>query len=150
MSCVIGCPGAGCAAAAWLANPCRSHGNAAWCRCVRAVDVSRRWHILRDGDALTLCRHLPPRFDFAVRALLPRANPLRLAHQIRQDLWRALQSLRGFSPVVALVPEGDGWVVTAGGRSADRIPAPVIARAQAVLNNPNNRARWVRHAREGR
>lgn len=110
------------------------------------MNRKRHWHILRDGDALTVCRHVPPRFDFAARTLLPRANPLRLAHQIRQDLWRALQSLRGFSPVVALVPEGEQWSVTAGGRAARAVPASVIACAQDVLTDADNRARWLRHA----
>ncbi len=107
-----------------------------------------RWHILSDGDTVTLCRHVPPRFDFAVRTRLATGSPKRLAHQIRQDLWRALQDLRGFSPVVELRRAQDGWDVVAGGRAAGRVPQSQIARAQSVLDNPSNRARWGRHAQK--
>ncbi|WP_299687683.1 hypothetical protein [uncultured Tateyamaria sp.] len=112
--------------------------------------MSKRWHILREAGGLTLARQLPPRFDFAVRTTLGPGHALRLAHQIRQDLWRALQSLRGFSPVVRLAPNGTGWDVTAGGRALGVVPAPQIATAQAVLDHPQNRARWTRHAMRGR
>ncbi|KIC50799.1 hypothetical protein [Tateyamaria sp. ANG-S1] len=106
----------------------------------------RHWHILRDNTGFTLCRHLPPRFDFAVCTVLPCGKAIRLAHQIRQDLWRALQNLRGFSPVVRLERAAEGWLVTAGGRAAGPVPAAVVARADAVLNDASNRVRWVRHA----
>ena len=105
-----------------------------------------RFHILRDDGLLTLCRHVPPRFDFAVRTVLPWANPLVLAQQIRQDLWRVLQSVRGFSPVVALRPAPAGWDVSAGGRAMGRVPPTVRERAQRLLDDPNIRTRWVRFA----
>jgi len=108
--------------------------------------MSPRWHILRDGDSLTLARQLPPRLELAVQTTLPPVDPLRLAHQIRQDLWRALQSLRGFSPVVRLDPIPGGWAVTAGGRASHPVADVVFARAAAVLEDPVNRARWVRQA----
>lgn len=110
--------------------------------------MSARWHILREADSVTLARHLPPRLELAVQTTLPRVNPVRLAHQIRQDLWRSLQSLRGFSPVVRLDPVEGGWAVTAGGRAPQPIADAVFARAQAVLDDTSNRARWVRHAGE--
>lgn len=104
------------------------------------------WHILRNGTSVTLCRHLPPRFDFAVRTVLPGGRAVRLAHQIRQDLWRALQELRGFSPVVRLEQGPDGWQVTAGGRASAPVPATIEAQAEAVLNDATSRARWVLNA----
>ena len=97
-----------------------------------------------------LARHLPARFDFAVRTTLGPGNALRLAHQIRQDMWRALQDLRGFSPVVRLEPQAAGWDVTAGGRALGSVPARHMAVAQSVLDCPQNQARWIRHARERR
>lgn len=109
--------------------------------------MSARWHTLREGDSVTLARHLPPRLELAVQTTLPRVHPERLAHQIRQDLWRALQSLRGFSPVVRLDPIPDGWAVTAGGRAPRPVADAIIERARAVLEDPANRARWV--ARSG-
>lgn len=108
--------------------------------------MSKGWHTLRDGDSLTLARQLPPRLELAVQTTLPRVNPERLAHQIRQDLWRALQNVRGFSPVVRLDPTAQGWAVTAGGRAPQPIADAVYERARAVLDDPANRARWVRHA----
>ena len=60
----------------------------------------KRWHILREGDSLTMTRALPVRFDVAAGTTLPGGGRLRLAMQVRQDLWRALQALRGFAPVV--------------------------------------------------
>ncbi|WP_299045585.1 hypothetical protein [uncultured Tateyamaria sp.] len=104
------------------------------------------WHILHEGGRVTLCRHLPPRFDFAVRTMLPGGRAVRLAHQIRQDLWRALQNVRGYSVVVQLDRRADGWQVTAGGHAARAVLAAVVAQAQAVLNDPRNHARWVRSA----
>ena len=105
-----------------------------------------RGHILRDGDSVTLCRQLPPRLELAVQCVLPRVDPVRLAHQIRQDLWRALRNVRGFSPVIRLDPVPDGWAVTAGGRAPGPVANAVYSRAASVLEDPANRARWVRHA----
>ncbi|MEL6452708.1 MAG: hypothetical protein AAFQ19_15745 [Pseudomonadota bacterium] len=108
--------------------------------------MSAGWHILREGDSLTLARRLPPKLHLAVQTVLPPCNPLRLAHQIRQDLWRALQLVRGYSPVVRLDPLPEGWAVTAGGPVAGPVPAALSARAAAVLDDAANRARWVRQA----
>ena len=108
--------------------------------------MKKRWHINSEGGAVTLCRQLPPRFDFAVQTQLPHGLPHRLAHQIRQDLWRALQNVRGFSPVVKLEPLATGWRVTAGGRSMGQVAPATLARAEAVLNDARNRARWLRNA----
>ncbi|MEM6760552.1 MAG: hypothetical protein AAF601_13835 [Pseudomonadota bacterium] len=106
-----------------------------------------RWHILRDGARVTLARQVPARFDFAVTATLGQGDPVKLAQQIRQDLWRALQRVRGFSPVVELTPATQGWSVRAGGRVSGRLSARDWARAQAVLDSGTNQQRWVRFAR---
>lgn len=104
------------------------------------------WHILREGAALTLCRQAPARFDVAVSVELPAGDPLRLAHQVRQDMWRKLQSLRGFSPVVEVTPKGHGLRVRAGGQVLGRVPSNAAGLITDVLENPLNRARWLRHA----
>ncbi|EAQ02756.1 hypothetical protein OB2597_15280 [Pseudooceanicola batsensis HTCC2597] len=108
------------------------------------------WHILRQDDALTVARHLPPRFDVAAAADLPAARALslrRLAQQVRQDIWRALRNLRGFSPVVRVTDLGRVLRIEAGGRLADPRRAggagDVLA---AVLSDPANHGRWLRHA----
>lgn len=111
-----------------------------------------RWCLTRDGDVLTLSRRLPVRFDILVTADLPvtgrRVSRARLAHQLRQDVWRLLQDMRGFCPVVRIERSEDVLRVTVGGTLAQR-PAPV-ARAEAYLSDlladPAHRARWMRHA----
>lgn len=104
------------------------------------------WHILREAAALTLCREQPALFDVAVTVDLPAADPLRLAHQIRQDVWRAAQRVRGFSPVVRVETCGAGLRVSAGGRVAGRVPGNLAPRIAAVLDSEANRRRWLNHA----
>jgi hypothetical protein len=107
----------------------------------------RRWHIQQTDAELVLSRRLPARFDVAAEAVLPAADPLRLAQQVRQDMWRALQSLRGFCPVVSVRRDGGRVGIRAGGELAGRVPGNARARIQAVLDHPGNRARWLRFAR---
>ena len=106
-----------------------------------------RWHITHEDGNVTLARHLPARFDVAASANLPPARPERLAHQIRQDMWRALRHVRGFSPVVRLEPTDSGWAVTAGGRALGQLSADVETTIDALLNDTTHRTRWVTHAR---
>lgn len=105
------------------------------------------WHIDQDAERLTLARRLPARFDFAVEARFPFVGRLQLAQQIRQDLWRALQSLRGFSPVVEVSRDADGLNVRAGGQVDAKFSRSYAERrAYDVLTNAANHKRWVRHA----
>lgn len=107
-----------------------------------------RWHILREeGGALTLARHVPARFDISATTRLDRVRMVPLAHQIRQDMWRALQRLRGFSPVVRIEPYEGGLHVTAGGRIDGIVPRGLAQdRIKQVLEHPGNRTRWTRWA----
>ena len=110
--------------------------------------TSRRWHISRDGDALTLARRRGARLDVSVMTTLPDAGRLRVAQQVRQDMWRALQDLRGFSPVVQVRRDAGMLHVTAGGEVAGRyVRDKVEAAIRDVLESPARRARWVAHAR---
>lgn len=106
-----------------------------------------RWHIIREGETLTVTRALPVRFDVSAKTVLPDGSRLRLAHQVRQDMWRRLQGLRGFSPVVQVTRVGDTCHVTAGGRIDAKFPK---ARAEAILtdmlDDARLRARWSAHA----
>ncbi|ALG91138.1 MULTISPECIES: hypothetical protein [Actibacterium] len=108
-----------------------------------------RWHIIREDGALTLARHLPPRFDVMAQTAMPLARKGRLAQQIRQDLWRALRRLRGFTPVVRVEEDGAHLLVRAGGEIRARTfpRAQTQATIEAVLNCPANRARWLANAR---
>lgn len=107
-----------------------------------------RWHMTREGGGVVLARGAE-RFDVAAETRLPAAPPVRIAHQVRQDLWRALRRLRGFAPVVSARPEAGGLRVVAGGAVAGAIPPGTAEAIAAVLENPSNRARWLAHARRG-
>lgn len=107
------------------------------------------WHIERDEDRLTLARHLPARFDFAVEARFPDVGRFKLAQQIRQDLWRALQNMRGYSPVVEVLRDEAGLLVRAGGQVDAKFSRSFAqARAHDVLTDAANHKRWVSHARQ--
>ena len=107
-----------------------------------------RWHVQRDGARLVLARHLPARFDVSAETVLPDAGRERVAQQVRQDMWRALQRQRGFSPVVEVVSGANGLSVRAGGRvDTERFDRKGLeARISALLEAPENRHRWVRMA----
>lgn len=109
--------------------------------------MKTRWHITRGEGELTLSRHRPARFDVKAEATLPMGDPLRLAHQIRQDLWRQLQRLRGFSPVVRLTRVGEMIRVEAGGRVAAPVAPGLAAEIAALLACPARRDRWIAQAR---
>lgn len=109
------------------------------------------WHITRDGDTLTLSRRAAARFDVAASTVLPDGARTAVAHQVRQDMWRALQGVRGFAPAVAVRREAGALYVTAGGQIDGRFAkGHVEATIQQVLDDPARRARWVRHATRGR
>ena len=55
-----------------------------------------------------MARRLPARFDLCVETTLPLMSRRKLALQIRQDMWRVLQNLRGFLPAVSVTRLGDG------------------------------------------
>jgi hypothetical protein len=108
---------------------------------------ARRWHILRDGTSLTLARQVPVRFDIGVEAEFPKLGKLRLAQQVRQDMWRALRDVRGFSPVVLVEERDHGLRLRAGGRVEAPAPrAGLEAKIAAILACPRNRARWAAFA----
>lgn len=111
-----------------------------------------KWHILKTDEGVTLTRRLPVRFDVAAETVLAHGSATRLAHQVRQDMWRALQNLRGFAPVVQVARRHDGMHVKAGGAIAGAIAKTSIeARLADLLSDPKLRARWVGFAsrREG-
>ncbi|QRF68476.1 hypothetical protein GQA70_11440 [Ponticoccus alexandrii] len=95
-----------------------------------------------------LSRQWPPRFDLRVETGFPVANRRRLALQVRQDLWRELKDLRGFSPVVQIDAGDKGIDLVAGGRLQAAATAEVISRLEALLDDPAKRARWMSWALE--
>jgi len=108
--------------------------------------MAKGWHITKSEGQVTVSRQLPARFDVAVQTQLAGGNAARLAMQIRQDLWRALQNVRGFSPVVQITSVDDHMNVQAGGRVMGKVTANLSAEIAAVLENTENRSRWLKCA----
>lgn len=105
------------------------------------------WHRITEGGCFTMARRLPVRFDVAASARFPVMRKERLALQVRQDMWRVLQKLRGFSPVVRVCEVDGALEVTAGGAVEGAFPkAQVEARLAEMLADPERRARWTRWA----
>lgn len=103
----------------------------------------KHWHILRQGDSLTVTRALPVQFDVRAETRMPDGGRLRLAQQVRQDLWRRLQNLRGFAPVVTVTRFGDVLKVVAGGQVASaHDKRHVEACIAEMLDDPQLRLRW--------
>lgn len=104
-----------------------------------------RWHVIETQDgALIVARRWPMRFDLAVGTELPDAGRRWIAHQVRQDVWRALRRLRGFVPAVRVSRRAGGLDITAGGEvdgQFDRGQAE--ARIADILEDRDNRARWL-------
>ena len=105
-----------------------------------------RWHVIEEEDgALVLARCLPARFDLAAETVLAGdVGRRRLAHLVRQDMWRMLRHLRGFQPVVRVARVPGGLHLRAGGAVAGRF-ARKVAEAQiaGLLADPGHRARWT-------
>ncbi|TFL16715.1 hypothetical protein DR046_18665 [Jannaschia formosa] len=93
-----------------------------------------------------MTRRLPLRWDVAASARMPDLGRRRLAHAVRQDLWRMLQDLRGFSPAVEVVRANGLCCVRAGGRVDGRRPPDLPARIIDLLQDPHCRAAWTRSA----
>ncbi len=104
-----------------------------------------RWHILREGATVTVTRRLPVRYDVGLTSVLRRCDrPLRLAQQVRQDLWRAVRDLRGFAPAVTVRMTEAGAEITAGGRVEGPLPrAQVEAAIREMLDDRARQARWL-------
>ncbi len=108
--------------------------------------MAKGWHITKGDGQVTVSRQLPARFDVAATTQLEGGNSVRLATQIRQDLWRALQNLRGFSPVVQITTVEGGVHVEAGGQLLGKVAPNIEVRIASVLENPDNRRRWLKCA----
>ncbi|SDZ52821.1 hypothetical protein SAMN05444004_11940 [Jannaschia faecimaris] len=107
----------------------------------------RGWHFADDGATYAVARRLPVQWDISAQTRLPDMGRRRLAHAVRQDLWRILQRLRGFAPVVTVTRDGQGLSLRAGGSVAGRIPRNAQEQVAALLNDPVKRAAWARTAR---
>ena len=105
------------------------------------------WFEIYDGPCFTLARRLPARFDISREISMPLMFAPRLARQIRQDIWRKLQSIRGFLPVVEITDRGAHLHIRAGGELT--CPAPFERSGERifdVLSNRDNQRRWAAFA----
>jgi hypothetical protein len=105
------------------------------------------WFEIYDGPCFTLARRLPARFDISREISMPLMSAPRLARQIRQDIWRKLQSIRGFLPVVEITDSGAHLHIRAGGELT--CPAPFERSGERifdVLSNRDNQRRWAAFA----
>ena len=105
------------------------------------------WFEIYDGPCFTLARRLPARFDISREISMPLMSAPRLARQIRQDIWRKLQSIRGFLPVVEITDCGAHLHIRAGGELT--CPAPFERSGERifdVLSNRDNQRRWAAFA----
>jgi len=105
------------------------------------------WFEIYDGPCFTLARRLPARFDISREISMPLMSAPRLARQIRQDIWRKLQSIRGFLPVVEITDRGAHLHIRAGGELT--CPAPFERSGERifdVLSNRDNQRRWAAFA----
>ena len=116
-----------------------------------------RWSLVHSDHTTLLCRAgQRPEWAFEVtRTLAGQASAShrsRIAHQVRQDIWRACRNVRGFLPLVEVSTSGDETVIRAGGSLMTRsghVPSLEIKVAR-VLDCAENIARWQRHARRAK
>ncbi len=106
----------------------------------------RGWHISDDGATYVVTRCLPVKWDIFAETRLPDMGRRRLAHAVRQDLWRMLQRLRGYAPIVSVTRAGQGVQLRAGGSVAGSVPPGAQAQIAAMLADPARRAAWQRAA----
>ncbi|WP_306132100.1 hypothetical protein [Roseivivax marinus] len=108
------------------------------------------WYWAEADGALVHARHWPPRFDVSAEGTFPRVSSRKLAVAIRQDLWRKMKRLRGFSPVVTITHNDEFFSVRIGGRVGK---APVSESVQTMLEDlltsPTHRAAWRKWAGRG-
>ncbi|MEL7014122.1 MAG: hypothetical protein AAFO72_12680 [Pseudomonadota bacterium] len=114
----------------------------------KRIKSGKGWHLVRGEGFVLLARRWPARFDVCAMTILPPMRLVPLVHMVRQDIWRALRRLRGFSPVVEARVTDLGVSVTAGGQVSGPLPAKaLVERLRAVLDHAPNRERWHRCAR---
>ena len=104
------------------------------------------WLIDKTDDYVLVTRRKPVRWDISAQTTFPRCHPLRLAHQIRQDVWRQLQRIKGFCPAVE-IKIGEVLEVRAGGRVLRHVPPGASDKVHALLTDSGIRNRWLAFAR---
>ncbi|KMW56109.1 hypothetical protein AIOL_001061 [Candidatus Rhodobacter oscarellae] len=104
------------------------------------------WIVEQSETRVLVTRRKPVRWDVSARAEFPPCKALRLAHQIRQDMWRELQKIKGFCPAVE-VELGEVFQVRAGGRVARHVHPLASEWVEDLLNSNTHRRRWLAYAK---
>ena len=104
------------------------------------------WIIEKTDDSVLVTRRKPVRWDVEATATFPKCHALRLAHQIRQDMWRELQKIKGFCPAVE-VTLGDTFHVRAGGRVARHVHPYANKWVEDLLTSDMHRRRWLAYSK---
>lgn len=107
----------------------------------------RGWFVRDEATSFALARRLPLRWDVVAETRLPDLGRRRLAHAVRQDLWRLFQRVRGFAPVVEVTRDARGVTLRAGGAVSGRVPGGMATKLSDFLTDPRFRAAWARAAR---
>lgn len=114
--------------------------------------MTARWQNIETEAGLLHCRlGVPDRWDVAVERCWGLDAPVsrrRMAQQIRQDTWRAVQRVRGFVPRVLVALDDMHLKIKSGCTMVTGLTAPGLTdRIEDILDNPDNRRRWAAHAR---
>ncbi|MEM8824809.1 MAG: hypothetical protein AAGF30_14480 [Pseudomonadota bacterium] len=110
------------------------------------VRDGRGWFESREGETYAIARRVPVRWDLRVETRLPEMGRRRLAHAVRQDMWRMLRNVRGFQPAVEVTRVADGLRLVAGGAVAGAVPPDAAGRIAWMLDDRGHRAAWARSA----
>ena len=99
------------------------------------------------GDTCLLAKRFPLSFDLLAETNFPVCRPKILALQIRQDIWRLLQNLRGFLPAFEVRVSVFCMHVRAGGQLTCfvHIQSAQI-KLQNMLDDPVYRKLWKDYA----
>ena len=99
------------------------------------------------GDTFVVCKRLPVQFDLLAETNLPPCRSQKLALQIRQDMWRLLQNVRGLLPAVEVTGRETVIYVRAGGQLTCSVHVrSAQAKLQDMLDDPTYRQRWINYA----
>ena len=105
------------------------------------------WFHKQLGDAYFIAKRFPLSFDLLAETNFPVCRPRILALQIRQDMRRLLQNLRGFLPAVEVRVSVFCMHVPAGGQSTCSVHVQSAQfKLQNMLDDPVYRKRWKDYA----
>ena len=105
------------------------------------------WIHKQFGDTFVLGKRFPVQFDLLAETIFPLCRSQKLALQIRQDMWRLLQNVRGFLPAVEVTGRETGMYVRAGGQLTCSVHVrSAQVKLQNMLENPAYRQRWINYA----